>query len=585
MALARRLPVFTSLQGYQRGWLRGDVIAGLTVWAVLVPEALAYASIAGVSPVVGLYAAPGALILYAAFGSSKHLVTGPMAATAALSAAAVGTVAAGHNGRFAALTATLAITTGILALAAGLARLGFLANFISEPVLKGFIVGLALTIIIGQVPKLLGVEKGSGDFFEQLWDVISRLGDSQWQTVIVGVLSLAVVLGLRRVAPVIPAPLVAVALGILAVYALNLQHHGVKIVGHIDSGLPSFGLPSVPAKDYLTLTGSAVGVMLVGFAEGLGAAKTYAARNGYQVSPNRELIGLGTANLASGLSSGMVVNGSLSKTAVNGSAGAKTQLSGLVVAVLTILTLLFLTGLFEDLPEATLGAVVIAALIELVDIAALRALYRAYTKRLGRIYGPAARADFIAAVAAMLGVLIFDTLPGLFIGIAVSLLLLLYRVSRPNVAVLGQVPGTSQWADIAQHPEDQTVPGIAILRVESGVFFANADHVRLTISDAAAAEGVHAVVLDGETVPFVDVTAARMLDDLTADLHRRGVRLVIARDVGQVRDVLAQSGGPDAPEYFPSVRAAVAAVRADPASQAAGPAGQVAGPASTVKET
>ena len=486
MALSLRLPVFTSLRGYRAGWLRGDVIAGLTVWAVLVPEALAYASIAGVSPVVGLYAAPGALILYAAFGSSKHLVVGPMAATAALSAAAVGTVAAGNSGRFAALTATLAITTGILALAAGLARLGFLANFISEPVLKGFIVGLALTIIIGQVPKLLGIEKGSGDFFEQLWDVITRLGDSQWRTVIVGVLSLAVVLVLRRLAPVVPAPLVAVALGILAVYALNLQHHGVKIVGHIDSGLPSFGLPSVPAKDYLKLTGSAVGVMLVGFAEGLGAAKTYAARNGYQVSPNRELIGLGTANLAAGLSSGMVVNGSLSKTAVNGSAGARTQMSGLVVAVLTVLTLLFLTGLFEDLPEATLGAVVIAALIELVDIAALR--------------------------------------------------------------------------------------------VESGVFFANADHVRLTINDAAMAEGVHAVVLDAETVPFVDVTAARMLDELTADLHRRGVRLVIARDVGQVRDVLASSGDDAGPEYFPSVRAAVDAVRADPA-------GQGAGPTSTVKET
>jgi SulP family sulfate permease len=585
MALSLRLPVFTSLRGYRASWLRGDVIAGLTVWAVLVPEALAYASIAGVSPVVGLYAAPGALILYAAFGSSKHLVVGPMAATAALSAAAVGTVAAGNQGRFAALTATLAITTGILALAAGLLRLGFLANFISEPVLKGFIVGLALTIIIGQVPKLLGIEKGSGDFFEQLWDVITRLGDSQWRTVIVGLLSLAVVLVLRRVAPIVPAPLVAVALGILAVYALNLQHHGVKIVGHIDSGLPSFGLPSVPAKDYLKLTGSAVGVMLVGFAEGLGAAKTYATRNGYQVSPNRELIGLGTANLASGLSSGMVVNGSLSKTAVNGSAGAKTQMSGLVVAVLTILTLLFLTGLFEDLPEATLGAVVIAALIELVDISALRALYRAYTKRLGQIYGPAARADFIAAVAAMLGVLIFDTLPGLFIGITVSLLLLLYRVSRPHVAVLGQVPGTSQWADVAQHPEDETIPGVAILRAESGLFFANADHVRVMINEAATAEGVHAVVLDGETVPFVDVTAARMLDELTADLHHRGVRLVIARDVGQVRDVLAQSGGAAAPEYFPSVRAAVDAVRADPANQAGDPAGQVASPTSTVKET
>src|ERR1700744_1286061 len=216
MALSLWLPVFTSLHGYRASWLRGDVIAGLTVWAVLVPEALAYASIAGVSPVVGLYAAPGALIFYAAFGSSKHLVTGPMAAPPALSAAGVGTVAAGTNGRFAALTATLAITTGLLALAAGLARLGFLANFISEPVLKGFIVGLALTIIIGQVPKLLGVEKGSGDFFEQLWDVISRLGDSQWQTVIVGVVSLAVVLGLRRGGPGGSGPLEAGAPGLPA---------------------------------------------------------------------------------------------------------------------------------------------------------------------------------------------------------------------------------------------------------------------------------------------------------------------------------------------------------------------------------
>jgi high affinity sulfate transporter 1 len=552
--------LFTSLRGYQASWLRGDCIAGLTVWAVLVPEALAYATIAGVSPVVGLYAAPGALILYAAFGSSKHVIAGPMAATAALSAAAVGDLAAGNSGRFTALTVTLAITMGILALAAGVARLGFLASFISEPVLKGFIIGLALTIIIGQVPKLLGVEKGTGNFFEQLWDVLTRLGQTQWRTLLVGLVSLAIVLVLRRVAPAVPAPLVAVAVGILAVYALHLHDHGVKIVGHIDGGLPAFGLPSVPAGDYLKLAGPAVGIMLVGFAEGLGAAKTYATRNGYQISPNRELAGLGAANLAAGLSSGMVVNGSLSKTAVNGSAGARTQLSGLVVAVLTILTLLFLTGLFQDLPEATLGAVVIAALIELVDIASLRALYGTYTSRLRRIYGYAARADFIAAVAAMLGVLIFDTLPGLFIGIAVSLLLLLYRSAQPHVAVLGQVPGTSQWTDTAQHPEDNAIPGLVILRVESGLYFANADHVRAAILTATSA-GTRAVVLDCETVPFVDVTAGRMLDELTAELRRRGVRLVIAREVGQVRDVLAATGEAIVPEQYRSVREAVARVQ------------------------
>jgi sulfate permease, SulP family len=555
-----KLPLFTSLRGYRPGWLRGDCVAGLTVWAVLVPESLAYASIAGVSPVVGLYAAPGALILYAALGSSRHLITGPMAATAALSAAAVGDLAAGHAGTFAALTATLAITMGVLAALAGLARLGFVANFISEPVLKGFIIGLALTIIVGQVPKLFGISKGSGDFFQQLGHVIVNLGHTQWRDLALGLVSLAIVLALRRFAPMLPAPLVAVAFGILAVWAFGLQRHGVKIVGHIDAGLPSFGLPGVPSADYLKLAGAAVGIMLVGFAEGLGAAKTYAAKNGYEIDANRELAGLGAANLAAGLSSGMVVNGSLSKTAVNGSAGARTQVSGLVAAAVTILTLLFLTGLFQDLPEATLAAVVIAALIELVDFAALRSLYRAYTSRLGQIYGPAARADFIAAVAALLGVLVFDTLPGLFIGIGVSMVLLLYRASRPHVAVLGRLPdggGGGAWADASTHPDSAAVDGVAVLRVESGLFFANADYVRSSITRAAAADGVHAVVLDCETVPFVDVTAARMLDGLAVALRRQGVRLVIARGVGQVRDVL----GTGAPEEFGSVREAVDAVR------------------------
>jgi sulfate permease, SulP family len=568
--------VFVSLRGYRRRWLRGDLVAGLTVWAVLIPEALAYASIAGVSPVVGLYAAPGALVLYAAFGSSQHLVVGPMAATAALSAAAVGEVAAGHPGAFAALTVTLALTAGVLALAAGVARLGFVASFISEPVLKGFIVGLALTIVVGQVPALIGVKKGSGNFFEQLWDLVTRLGQLQWVTAVIGVGSLAVVLVLRRVAPLVPAPLVAVAAGILVVYLLRLEDHGVAVVGHVSGGLPSFGLPDVPAASYLKLAGPAAGILLIGFAEGLGAAKTYAAREGYRISPNRELVGLGAANLAAGLSAGMVVNGSLSKTAVNGTAGGRSQLSGLVVAALTVLTLMFLTGLFTDLPEATLAAVVIAAVVELVDIGALRALYRIHTAMLGKIYGPAARADFIAALAALFGVLVFETLPGLFIGISVSMLLLLYRACRPHVAVLGRVPGSGgQWADVTRNPANRPLPGISVLRVESGLFFANADHIRAALQEAAA-RGAKAIVLDCETVPFVDVTAARMLGDLANRLYEQGVRLVVAREVGQVRDVLAATGGPAAHlEYFHSVRTAVECVRATLATGPPGTSGAV----------
>ena len=550
-------PVFGSLQEYRKGWVRPDVIAGLTVWAVLVPEALAYATIAGVPPVVGLYAAIPALILYAAAGSSRHLVVGPMSATAALSAAIVAPLAGADGGKYAALTAVLAIATGIAGLLAGLLRLGFIASFISEPVLKGFIVGLALTIIIGQVPALFGVEKEHGNFFEQAWGVVSHLGDIDWGTLAVGVLSLVVVLGFKRWLPLVPGSLLAVLLGIAAVAVFGLEGRGVDIVGHIDSGLPSVGLPDgVGFDDYIDLLGPAVGVLLIGFAEGLGAAKTYAAKEGYEVDANRELLGLGTANLGSGLCSGMVVNGSLSKTAVNGGAGAKSQVSGLVVAVLTVVTLLFLTGLFEKLPEATLAAVVIAAVIELVDISALRRLYGVWTERLGSIYGYAARADFAAALAAMVGVLLFDTLPGLVIGIGVSMLLLLYRASRPHVAALAKEG--SLWVDAERHPDLPTTPHVVVVRVEAGLFFANADHVKDRIEDLCT-DDTRVVVLDAETSPFIDVSAAQMLVQLRDVLARRGIELRVARDIGQFRDAIRHSGSDSTPvDLYPTVREALA---------------------------
>jgi sulfate permease, SulP family len=556
-----KLPVYTWLPGYNRSWIRGDVIAGLTFWAVLVPEALAYATIAGVSPVVGLYAAPGALLLYAAFGSSRQLGVGPTAATAALSAAAVGDLAGQNTDMFVQLTITMALTVGIAALIAGLLRLGFLASFISEPVMKGFIIGLSLTIMVGQLPKLLGVEKREGDFFEQLWHLLGELGSTSGLTLVVGVAALVVVLGLKRVAPALPSSLLAVLGGIVAVHLFHLDKHGVAIVGNIESGLPSFGLPDVGLSDYLDLAPAAVGAMLIGFAEGLGAAKTYAAQNNYEIDANRELLGVGAANIGAGLSSGMVVGGSLSKTAVNAGAGAKSQLSSLVVAVLTVVTVLFLTGLFEELPEAVLAAVVIAAVINLVDIPALVRLYRIHTRGLGRIYGFAARPDFIAAIAALVGVLVFNTLPGLFIGIGVSVLLLLYRSSRPNVAVLGQAGAESPFEDVERNPRAAAVPGVVILRIESGLFFANADVVRESIRAKAADPEVRAVVLDAETIPSIDVTAAHMLIELGHDLQRQGKRLVLARQVAQVREILEKEQGPTAIEIYPSVRAAVDALR------------------------
>lgn len=499
--------------------------------------------------------APSALVLYAIFGSSRHLVVGPMAATAALSAAAIADVATDANAL--ALTAGLALVVGVFGVLASLLRLGFLASFISEPVLKGFIVGMALTIIVGQLPKLFGVSGGDGDFFEKAWDLVTKLGDTQLDTFFVGFGSLALVLLLRRFLPKVPAPLVAVALGVAAVTLLDLADKGVDIVGHIDSGLPSLGVPDLGWNDYVALIGSAVGILLVGFAEGLGAAKTYAQKEQYPIDANAELMGLGTANLASGLTSGMVVNGSLSKTAVNGSAGATSQVSGLFVAVLTITTLLFLTGLFENLPEATLAAVVVAAVIELVDIESLKRLYRLTTPGLRSIYGTAARADFIAAVAAMAGALVFDTLPGLFIGIAVSVLLIVYRASRPHVATLGRSADGPHWVDVERHPDAVTQDGVVVVRPEAGLFYANADNVHQEVREKAV-DGVTVIVLDLADVPAIDLTASEAVVALAEDLDRMGVELRIARDIGQVRDLLEAAGaGALVDRAYPTVEAAV----------------------------
>jgi high affinity sulfate transporter 1 len=565
--------LFPSLRGYQPAWLRGDIIAGLTVWAVLVPESLAYASIAGVSPVVGLYAAPGALLLYAIFGSSRHLIVGPMSATAALSASVVATAITPADD-FTTATAALAICVGIAGLIAALLRLGFLTNFISEPVLKGFIVGLALTILIGQVPGLLGLPSVSGDFFEKLGGVLRELGQTSVPTMVVGLVSLAIVIGLKEVAPVLPGSLIAVAVGIVAVGVFQLDEHGVEIVGAIPAGLPPVGIPDGSLDLFGRLAGPAVGVLLIGLAEGLGAAKTYAARAHYDIDPNRELLGLGAANMAAGLTSGMVVNGSLSKTAVNGGAGARTQVSGLVVAAMTIVTLLFLTGLFENLPEATLAGVVIAAVWELVDVRSLRRLYRLSTEPLARISGLTARPDFLAAMAALTGVLVFDTLPGLFIGIAVSLILLLYRAYRPHIATLGLVPGTTgQYGDMERHPENVPPVGITVLRVDSGIFFANAEHVRATVREAAAQPGIRAVILDLEAAASVDVSAVRMIAELREDMRVRGSRLVLARNLGQVRDLMRHElGEASVTDVYPTVAEAVAALGAEPEAAGMGSA-------------
>ncbi|MFV0258620.1 MAG: SulP family inorganic anion transporter [Acidimicrobiales bacterium] len=512
-----------------------DLLAGITVWAVLIPEAMAYASIAGVSPIVGLYAAAPALVFYALFGSSRQLVVGPMAATAALSGATVAELSTNGNG--AALTAGLALMVGLWGLLAGVVKLGFLASFISEPVMKGFIIGMAISIMAGQIPKLFGIDGGGDDIGTQIYRFVTSLGDADAWTMAVGFGSLAVVLGLRATVPRIPAPLVALVGSIALSTVLDLADKGVAVVGQVDSGFPALGLPDLGIAEYASLVGPSLGTLMVGYAEGLGAARTYAEEHDYQIDPNQELTGLGAANLGAGLTSGMVVNGSLSKTAVNDSAGARSQISGLVVAILVIPTLL-VTSLFTNLPEATLAAVVVAAVAELANPKILVRLSRVYTANLKRDYGNLARVDLIAAAAAMAGVLIFGTLAGLFIGIAVSITLLVYRSSRPNVAVLGQLVDREPWVDVRRHPTAETADGIVVLRPEGGLFFANADNVRDAVRRHID-DDTRGVVLDLADVPVIDITAVEMLAGLSKELGRKHIGMLLAHNIGQVRDLLS----------------------------------------------
>lgn len=551
------LSLFSSLRGYQRSWLRGDAVAGLTVWAVLVPESLAYASLAGVSPVIGLYAVPAALIFYAAFGSSKHMVVGPMSATAALSAGAVAGLATHGGTDAAALTAGLALATGLAAVIAGLMRLGFLSTLISEPVLKGFIIGIALTVIAGQLPKLLGIHGEHGNFFATLWGVIKHLGDTNGASFAVGASSLAIILLLEHFAHRVPAMLVVVVYGIVVAKAFNLHDHGVHIVGDVPSGLPQFGLPDISGQHYLDLGRDALAIMLLSFVEGLAAAGSFAAKNGYEIDANRELIGLGAANLGAGFSSGMVVSGSLSKTAVSGGAGARTQLSGLVAAALAVVTLL-LTGLFKYLPEPTLAAIVIAAVMGLVDVEALREIWGVRGRGVINIGGlpVAARPDFIAAIAALFGVLVFEALPGLFLGLAISLVLLLFRTSIPHLAVLGRVPRSQVWADVERHDMSEQVAGVLVVRPEAGLYFVNAEHVHHALRKLIAEEHPTAVVLDLEAVPGIDMTAVKMLHQFRAELAADSIDLYVTRDIAQVRDVLGTEE-PGLVGIFPTVQAAI----------------------------
>ncbi|HEX5642631.1 MAG TPA: sulfate permease [Thermoleophilia bacterium] len=518
------LPIRDWLPGYRRRWLRPDLLAAAAVWAVLVPEGIAYASLAGLPPATGLFAALAPLLAYAVLGTCRQLTVGPSSAIAAYSAAAVAPLALGDDGRFIALSALLALLVGALLLVAGLARAGFVADFFARPVLTGFVAGLALVIGVGQLYKLVGVESGGTTFFGKLEALVSQLGDVNGPTLAIGLTSLAVIFGLRAYAPKAPSALVAVLLGTVAVAVFDLQDYGVAIVGTIPDGLPTPALPSFGLADVIDLLPDAFALALICFAESVAGARALAAKHRYEVDADQELIALGVSNLGAGLLQGFTVDASLSRSAVADSSGVKSQLSNIILFCLLVVTMLFLMPLFHDLPEAVLGAIVIAAVAHLVDVGALRRLRRADST------------DFVVAVLCFAGVLVFGLLTGLAIAVVLSLLALVYRAYRPSYAILGRAPGAVdderlRYRGIEDHPDVQTFPGLVILRIDGELFFANARWFRETVRSLVHDQSppVREVLVHAGAVPHIDTTAAAMLKGLIAELREDGVELALAR--------------------------------------------------------
>ena len=531
-ALKRWIPVLGWLPSYDRSWLVPDVFAGLALWAVMVPEGMAYAGIVGVPPIMGLYTIVPPLVVYALLGSSRMLVVGPDTATGLISALTVGAFAMQGTADFNSLTSTLAVLIGVLFLLLGVLRMGWVAAFIPTPVMRGFIEGLVWVTIIGQVPHLLGVNGASGNFFVKLQFLLHQLNHISLAPALTGILSLLVMLLLRHLAPRIPAALVVAVLATVLVGLVGGEAAGISVVGELPSGLPHLVLPSLDPTVLQELVPGALAIVLVGYAQTLGGAKAAALQGGGDVDPNQELVAQGPANILSGLFGGFLAVGSLSKTSVAMAAGARSQIANLTAAALSFLTLLILTPLFRGMPHPALAAIVIAAMLHLSKPDYLRHLIA-----LNRV-------EFAITALVFIGELTLGVLQGIAAGVAVALLMLIYRATHPQGAVLGQLPGTEAYRDIERRPEAVTFPGLLIWRVGGTLFFASISHFveELTKALAESRPPVKHILLDADAVTYIDSTACDELLRLIEEQRGKGVTLSFARVRDRVRDFMRRAG-------------------------------------------
>ena len=527
------MPVIGWLPRYDRRFLRGDVIAGIAVTALIVPKNLGYAAIAGVPVENGLYAAAAGAIIYALFCTSRHISTGPSSSLAAVAGGAVLLTKLGGD-QAAELVAAITLATGLLFVLFAVFRLGWIAQFLSKAVITGFLAGAAVDVVIGELPKLTGTSSSGDSAWRELWTWLQSLGDVHWTTLLVGVISLAVILALRFLAPRIPGALVLVVGGLLASYLFDLGSHGVALVGPVPRGLPAPKLPplSVFEDHYAVIGIAAFALLLIGFSQTAGDARAFAARHRYRIDVNQESVAQGMANLGAGVFQGMPVSTSLSASSLNESAGAMTPVASLTTGALVLLTLIAIAPVFSSLPKAVLGAVIIDAVVfGMIDVAELRRLHRV------------TRFDFWVAVAAIVGVLSVGVLAGVVVGVVLSLIWLVYVATRPPMPLLGREPGTQVFRELDEHPGDETFPGVAVLRLDGGLFFATAEALENRIR-ALAEEGgpLRTIVLDLEGVNFIDSQGSAKLSELHELTEASSVVLRLARVKPHVLAVLRKDG-------------------------------------------
>jgi SulP family sulfate permease len=555
--IARFIPGLALFSGVNPAQLRTEFVVAITVFAVLVPSAMAYGDLAGVTPVAGLYVALGAMVMYALFGTSKQLVTGPEATTAIMTAAAIAPLAGGDPLRYAALAALAAILVGVLALLARLARLGFITDFLSKPILVGYIFGTTLIVIGSQLGKMFGIKLESDQFFRQVVELISRLDEAHLITVVIGAVSMAVLFTIRRVNRKLPGPLIVVVFAIVLSAVLDLQAKGVAIVGAVPAGLPQLAIPTVSLQDIFALLPAALALTILIYADEVLTARVFAARQGQKIDANQEFVAIGMANIGAGILTGFPAATSASRTTVADQMGGKSQWVGLIAAALIIIFLLFFTPLLAPLPTVVLGAIIIIASFGLLDVATFRFLRR--------VNHP----EFWLAVVTAFGVLTVGILQGILVAVMLSLINVIYHISRPHDALLDDVDaaGGTVYRGVADKETALTEPGLIVYRFDAPLVFANAAFFseRLEELVANAGAGLKCVIFDAEAISDFDSTAAEALENLDADLERLGVELWIARANKPLRDLLLVTGlttriGKE--NIYPSVRAAVTAYHA-----------------------